>query len=135
MGVEESLPGPPPSRVMSFGRLFNCAPKGMELNGEEASEPVPLPARSAGDPFDGRVPGTGAAVQTFSGGFFVCAHATPGSRQMASIAAIKRMGSSSLLNRNATSTSKLSTNSRLVHPPGVKRGREGLRTAMGGMER
>lgn len=67
--MTESVPGLPPSRVMSFGLLSVRAPSGVELNGEEASVPVLSPARSAGETADGSLPGTGAAVQTFSGGF------------------------------------------------------------------
>lgn len=91
MGVTESVPGPPPSRVMSFGLLSTRAPDGTELKGDEASEPVLLPARSAGATLEGRSPGTGAAVQTFSEGFFVCAHVVPDTRQAASIAIANRI--------------------------------------------
>ena len=95
-GVTESLPGPPPSRVMSFGLLSGCAPSGKALNGDVESDPVLLPARSAGAGPDGRLPGTGASVQTFSDGFFVCPHAALDSRAAASIAGMNRTGFGSL---------------------------------------
>ena len=109
--MSESVPGPPPSRVLSVGLLSGCAPNGKALNGDVESAPVLLPARSAGDGLDGRLPGTGAAVQTFSGGFFVCAHAVLDSREAVSIAVISRMGSGSSFNRNAVPTGRLSARS------------------------
>lgn len=99
---------------MSVGLLSICAPSGLELNGAVESVLVVSPARSAGVGFDGRAPGTGAAVQTFSGGFFVCGQATPGRKPMASIMIAKRMGSASLFGPNAALAAWLSTDFRFV---------------------
>ena len=113
--MTESVPGPPLSRVMSVGRLSGCAPKGRALNGDVESAPVLLPARSVGGGFAGRLPGIGAAVQTFSGGLFVCAHAVLDSREAASIVVIRRMGSTSSSYRNAVPTGKLSASPSTCH--------------------
>jgi hypothetical protein len=88
LGVDESPLDAPPSRVVPLDWLLVRAPDGSPLKGADWSGPELLPARSEGATLGGKLPGTGASVQTF---FSVWAKAAPETRHTARIVIDKRM--------------------------------------------